>query len=79
MIGPNNLIPGDVVVYDNPNHDESEDEFEVGLFVQIVKWRTQEKGTDIIVLNPLGSKSTIGEQNIRWDMTASYNENGVAS
>ena len=79
MISPNNLIPGDIVVYDNPNPNESEDEFEVGLFVRIVKWRTQDKGIDLIVLNTLGYKTTIRESNIRWDMTASYNENGVAS
>lgn len=76
MISPAILIPGDVVAY---NHQKTE-EFGVGLFIRIVKWKTSsDKGIDMIVLNSLGVKTNINEQDVEWDVTELMNECGVAS
>ena len=75
MISSINLTPGDLVVYNHPKTDE----FDVGLFVKITKWKTPDKGIDMVVLNSLGSKTSINEQNVDWECTAFFNENGASS
>ena len=73
MISPGNLNPGDLVVYNRPVTED----FDVGLFVKITKWK--DKGADMVVLNSLGSKTNINEQNVDWNSTAFFNENGASS
>jgi len=75
MISPVNLIPGDVVLYNHPKTNE----LDVGLFVRISKWKTSHHGIDLIVLNSLGSKTNINEQDVEWESTVFFNENGASS
>ena len=75
MIGPVHLNPGDAVYYSLPKTDE----FDVGLFVKITKWKTTDKGMDMVILNSLGSKTNINEQDVDWDVTGFFNESGASS
>ena len=75
MIGPAILCPGDVVYYNHPDKDG----FDLGRFVKITNWKTTNNGTDMVILNSVGSKISINELNVDWDITAFLNENGASS
>ena len=68
MIRLGDLEPGDVVEFIDPGTSQ----FKVGTFVRTIKHRIGDKGTSIIVIGSLGHKTTIREQNIRWDRTAHH-------
>ena len=70
MIRLGDLNPGDIVEFIDP----ATSQFNVGTFVRTIKRRTGDKGTDIIVLSSIGHKTTIRDQNIRWDRTAHHKE-----
>jgi hypothetical protein len=60
------LKPGDIVQFIDPNTQR----FGVGTFDRIIKRRTGDKRTDIILKTAIGGKTTIQEGWIKWEMMA---------